>query len=166
MWTRTIEGTGSGAGGTGTSLDAGGGGTGMRNEGLGMDKGARGPLQAGIRGQWDGYWGHWDQSGKNGALGWITGALGPLWAPGWFLGVSIPSCPPSGTAPSPPSGGSRPRRNEGDAGRLPAIWGGEPQNAARSCRGRPRGRGQSMAGGGLGGSWASRGGVLWEVSGA
>lgn len=33
-----------------------------------MNNGSQGQLRAGIRGHWDGYWGHWDRCGGNGAL--------------------------------------------------------------------------------------------------
>ena len=167
---RHIEGAGLGARGPVWVLGGGegGGGSGMRNGGTGMNNGAQEPLRAWIRGHWDGFWGHWDRCGGNGAMGRRTWALGPLGAQGGFSWGSpyppaLPPLPPFPLGPpfpTPPSGGSRPRRNEGDAGRLPAIWGGEPQNAERSCRARPRGRGQRMArrGGALGGPWASRGG--------
>ena len=161
---RHIEGAGLGAQGPVWVLGGGGGGdSGMRNGGIGMNNGAQEPLRVWIRGHWDGCWGHWDRCGGNGALKWRTWALEPLGAQGGFSwGSPYPRAPPP-IPPSlwdrpsqpPPSGGSRPRRNEGDAGRLPAIWGGEPQNAERSCRARPRGRGQRMAG--RGGHWGGLG---------
>lgn len=100
-------------------------------------------------------WEHWGERGAAGAA--------------WGVVPPPPRHPPN-VPPGPPRG-SRPRRNQGDAGRLPAILGWEPQkcSAERARAARPGdsdGRGDRGGSPGTGGGHPGHLGGLRAVEGS